>query len=149
MDWAIDGFPEATEAAPPERELVPEGDHEFTIREISEDDKRLTVVLVHDDKRYGWVYAGFPRGHDWAKRIVHGLVEALGFTPEGWAAAKADQIKDRRVGAYVYHRPGNTGKTFVNVRTFSKPAQAPAKRAPARTPAAKVTASLGSDDIPF
>ena len=156
MDWGFEDFPTEEPATPAavEWKLVPEGTHAFQITRVSETDTNLSVVLAHEDKGLSWVWCSLPKDKDWAARMVGTLARALGMSPAEWKATAAGDIVGRRVEAEIYHRIGNTGKTFANVRKFLPPAEAaPAKRAPARSQAAKAHAEIteqgGTDVIPF
>jgi hypothetical protein len=153
MDFILDEFFEPV-AARLGREEVPEGEHDFRIVGMVEDERRLRVDLAHDDRRYGLVFADLPKGKDWAGRIVGQLAAALGLDAAGWKAATAATLKDRRVRARVYHKPRNGGGTFVNVGAFSvaQAAAEPPKPVAKRTPTKKAdaaAASIPDDDIPF
>lgn len=167
-NWGLDDFddtPPVNESAAPTRELVPEGEHAFQIREVIDGD-RVEIRLVHEDRRYGWVFANLPANADWAKRILSTLRKACGMSREEWASTPITDLVGRRVVARVYHKAGN-GKTFVNVGEF-KPAEPTVERAvaapaveravappapratPARTATKKADAAgHDPDDIPF
>jgi hypothetical protein len=158
MDWDLNEFFEPVAATREERDMVPEGEHDLWIMKVVEDAKRLRVDLAHDDRRYGLVFADFPKGVGWASRIVGELVTALGLTPAEWKAIRPDTLKDRLVRARVYHKVGNSGRTFVNVGGFSAAEAAPppaakpaAKPVAKRTPTQKADAAsnVPDDDIPF
>jgi len=134
---------------------VPEGIHEFGIQQVLEDAQRLEVRLVHDDRRYGWVFCKLPKDKGWAKKLVGQLAGALAIGADEWASSEAGDLVGRRVRAEIVHRQGD--RLWVNVVKFlpieqlADEAAVVAKR-PARTPAAKVKAAspaIGSDDIPF
>lgn len=175
MDWGLDDdFPpvavEQNDAAPPARELVPEGDHVLRIREVIDHGDVIELRLVHDDKRFGWVFAKTPKNQQWGKRILSSLRVAVGMTREEWAAGQITDLVGRRVGARVYHKAG-TGRTFVNVgefkpadpavetatarppveRAVALPAAAAARPLAKRTPTQKAdaAAAMPDDDIPF
>jgi len=155
MDWPIDDFDgDPVDQTPAERELVPEGTHLFTIKKLSLDSVGLTIAIGHENTGFEWVWRTFPRHEPWARKIVSGLLPALGLTVEAWNAAAPDEICGRQVMAKVYHRQGRD-KTFVNIASFSRPE--PAEK-PAPKPAAKwaqtakaaaaVAESGGEDHIP-
>ena len=171
MDWGLDDdFPPVTvrdDSRPPERELVPEGDHAFQIREVIDHGDKVEFRLVHDEKRFGWVFSRLPKAADWGRRILSSLRKAVGMTREEWAAGEITDLVGRRVRARIYHKAGN-GKTFVNVAEFlpaeqvvetatAKPtvelAVAPptARSVSRRTAAQKAdaAAAMPDDDIPF
>jgi hypothetical protein len=121
-NWGLDDIdtPPVNESAAPTRELVPEGEHAFQIREVIDGD-RVEIRLVHEDRRYGWVFANLPANADWAKRILSTLRKGCGMSREEWARTPITDLVGRRVVARVYHKAVN-GKTFVNVAEF-KPAE--------------------------
>lgn len=171
--WGLDDdFPPvetANDSRPPERELVPEGEHAFQIREVIDHGEKIEIRLVHDDKRFGWVFAKLPVEADWGRRILSSLRKAVDMTREEWAVAEITDLAGRRVRARVYHKAGN-GRTFVNVAEFKSAepvvetatatpkverAVAPPTSRPAPTPRRTATqkadaaATMPDDDIPF
>lgn len=158
MDWPVDDFDgDPVSETPAERQLVPEGVHLFTIKKLEEDAVGLKVVLAHEDTKREWVWGNFPRHEPWARKIVSGLLPALGLTVDAWRATSPDDLWGHQVMAKVYHRQGRD-KTFVNIAEFSRPAAAPAEK-PTAKPAAKrsqtakaaaaVAEAGGEDHIPF
>lgn len=159
MDWPIDDdWKDENPAAQTreERELVPEGEHEFRIRQVIPSGERLEIRLEHEDRRYGWVFCKLPKGQQWAGRIVASLARACGMSAEEWKAADPGDLAGRLVRAEIYHKAGKTGGTFVNVSRFAPQGPAtveravapPAQRAPVRRTAAQKI-ETPSDDIPF
>jgi hypothetical protein len=151
FDFGFDEFTETTTQTPREREPLPEGVHELLIKDVRIGDV-LELRLAHEDARYGWVFQRLDPTQGWAREIGRTLLPALGMTPAEWAAADPSQISGRLVRAEIYHRAGNTGKTWVNVRRFlpvEKPA--PVQKSPPRTAGEKAmkTAMEPNDDIPF
>lgn len=173
MDWGLDDdFPPVAvrdDSRPPERELVPEGDHALQIREVIDHGEKVELRLVHDEKRFGWVFARTPKAADWGRRILSSLRKAVGMTREEWAAGEITDLVGRRVRARIYHKAGN-GTTWVNVAEFM-PAEPVVETATAKptveravapptlrtTPPARRTATQKADaasgapddDIPF
>ena len=158
MDWGRDDIADeqpATETV--ERELVPEGTHDFRIKEVLEDDARVELRLVHDDRRFGWVFCKLPKEADWAQRIASSLRKSLGISPDDWATMQAGDLAGRRVAAEIYHKLGKTGATWVNVRKFvaveraerAEPKPAAARSQPAKAAAAFKASATSPDDIPF
>lgn len=168
--WGLDDFPPvetANDSRPPEREMVPEGEHAFQIREVIDHGEKIEIRLVHDDKRFKWVFAKPQVKADWGRRLLSSLRQACGMTREEWAAAEITDLAGRRVRARIYHRPAN-GTTWANVAEF-KPAEpvvetatatpkveravAPLtpRPAPRRTATQKAdaAAAMPDDDIPF
>ena len=146
-------FDEQAPATASERELVPEGEHQFEIVRASESGAVLELALAHADKRYGWVWANTPRDKGWGKKIVSSLVHALGMTPAEFNGAKADALVGRIIAAEVYHKLGTTGRTFVNVARFANPDET-APQAPAAAPTKSKAKSPkagweDADAIPF
>lgn len=143
-------------AASGDRQNVPEGEHEFKIKQVIEDAERLEIRLEHDDRKYGWVFfrVSKRRPLDFQKKLIAQLAASLAMTPEAWAATETGDLAGRRIKATIRHR--DTGdKVFANVWGFAPVEQLeerPAAKAPAkRTPSQKATASLAepNDDIPF
>lgn len=164
-DWGIDDdFPPqpATDATPPARELVPEGDHLLQIKAVirHDEEKKVEIRLEHPDRRYGWVFARVPMEASWGKRVLSSLRKALGCTSEEWAALDITDLVGRRVRARIYHKAGGT-RTYVNVGEFlsagvetataspvvERAVAPPARRTP--TQKADAVASMPEDDIPF
>lgn len=171
MDWGLDDNLIGVvrdDSRPPERELVPEGDHAFQIKEVIDHGDKVELRLAHDDKRFGWVFAKTPKAVDWGRRILSSLRQVVGMTREEWAAGEITDLVGRRVRARIYHKAGN-GRTFVNVAEFlldpaalvetatAKPqveraVAPPSSRSPVkRTATQQVDASsrMPGDDIPF
>lgn len=163
--WGIeDDAADTGDGRPPERELVPEGDHDLQIRQVIEDEGRVEIRLAHDDRRYGWVFAKLPRDAGWAKRILSTLRTSLDMSREEWQSTPATDLVGRRVRARLYHR-ATSGRTFVNVGDFLPGAVETATAAPAveravappaaraavkRTPTKQADAvGHDPDDIPF
>ena len=147
-DWGMDDeFEQIDNSKPADREIVPEGDHDFLIKEVIDHGEKVEVRLVHDDRRYGWVFARTPKAKDWGKRILSTLRQALGMTREEWAAAPITDLVGRRVRARIYHKAGD-GVTWVNVAEFAAVERdaAPAIKAKPRRAA---VARPADDDIPF
>jgi hypothetical protein len=154
VDFRFDeGFDEPAAPARGERLDVPEGVHDFLIKQVIDEGERIQVRLEHGDRRYGWVFCRLLKQADWAKRLVRELAKALGMTQEEWLLADVGDIAGRRVRAEIVHVQKD--KLFVNVNHFlpiEEIAQEAAAKAKARAPAAKATAALSEqvhDDIPF
>lgn len=150
MDWDFGGvdMEQPAQGTRLDRELVPEGTHTFSINSVSDTPTHFEVVLAHSEPRYGWVWVKLPKGQEWAQRIGASLAAALGLSPAEWKATEIGSLVGRWVNCEVYHKAGNSGRTFVNARKFhAPPAEIPAARAkPAPRPAAK---AIPDDSIPF
>ena len=158
MDGWFEDFEEYAEpqqAARQEREPLPEGEYEFLIKDVTIGEE-FKLALVHEDKRYSWVWCRLFKDSDWAKALAATLIRSLGMTPAQWRTADPSDIADRLVRAEIYHKVASNGRTYVNVRRFM-PAEQPApkpepvKKAPPRTAGEKHVAKAmdGNDDIPF
>jgi hypothetical protein len=160
VDFGLDDdFPtETNDSRPPERELVPEGDHDFQIRAviIHAEEEKVEVRLEHPERRYGWVFARIPRNVNWGKRILSGLRTSLGYTREQFAGLELTDLAGRRVRARVYHKVSGA-RTFVNVGEFlpgeaAEPVAAASSKPTTRrtsTQKADAAAAMPDDDIPF
>lgn len=149
MDWGLDeDTPEGVrdDSRAPERELVPEGDHAFQIREVIDHGEKVELRLVHDDKRFKWVFANTPKAVDWGRRILSSLRKAVGMTREEWAAGEITDLVGRRVSARIYHKAGN-GRTFVNVAEFL-PAEPVVETATAKPQVERAVAPPSSRSAP-
>lgn len=157
MDWNIELDEEEPVSARPEREKVPEGDHDLKIVEVIQHSPGLEVRLAHDDKRYGWVFVKMTPGRTQDEIRLRQMCRSLAITTSAWKAMEPTDLVDRRIRAEIVHRVDSAGRMWVNVWNFMPIAElveeaAVVAKRPARTPAAKVRASapaIGSDDIPF
>jgi hypothetical protein len=146
-------------AASGDRLNVPEGEHEFKIKQVIETPEKLEIRLEHDERGYGWVFFSVDKRRPKAfqKKLVAQLAASLALSPEAWSSADAGDLAGRRVKATVQHRTADSGRVFVNVWGFApvaeleEPAAKPAGKPPAkRTPSQKVAASMDDPDaIPF
>ena len=158
MDGWFEDFEEYAEpqqTGRQEREPLPEGEYDFLIKDVTIGEE-FKLALVHEDRRYLWVWCRLFKDAEWAKVLAATLIRSLGMTPAQWRAADPSDIAYRTVRAEIYHKVSpQTGKTWVNVRRFLPP-EATAEVAPQakpRSPAKKADASFkangGGDDIPF
>lgn len=149
-----EGFDEPqTEARSFERMDVPEGVHEMEIRDVIQHPDKLELRLVHDDKRFGWVFCGLRPGEGWAKKLAKHLAQALDISATTWIELAKAELKGRRVRVEVYHKQV-ADRLFVNVNSFLPPLTVQDEPAPKRrmTVAEKVAAvatEAPKDDIPF
>jgi hypothetical protein len=159
MDWPADEDLEDTAPATQSERLdVPAGTHEFQIKQVINDTDQLEVRLVHDDRRYGWVFLRLQRGAKWANVLATQMRKALGISSDEWKSLEYDDLVGRRLLADIRHKPKPSGGNYVNVWSFSalpdepQPERTPTPQPVARTPAAKVKAAapgITNDDIPF
>jgi|694.fasta_scaffold65822_3 hypothetical protein len=162
MEWSFEDFEDIDTVAKPaarDRELVPEGEHRFTIRRASSNESKFQVVLAAGDDSWGWVFCSFPTDRGWGQKLIVSLAKALGYAAAPWKSAAPEDIVGRTVRARVYHRVGNTGRTFVNVGEFlPDPEQLLTQAGPAHTKARTADQKFkaehrgevaAADDIPF
>jgi len=162
MEWSFEDFEDIDTVAKPaarDRELVPEGEHRFTIRRASSNERKFEVVLASDDEACGWVFCNFPTDREWGQKLIVSLAKALGYAAAPWKSAAPEDIVGRTVRARVYHRVGNSGRTFVNAGEFFVDMSPPVNEAGpahtrARTADQKYKAEhrgevAAADDIPF
>jgi hypothetical protein len=154
MDFEIDDdedFGPKVPAGSTERQNVPAGTHDFTIKKLAYDAPagKLDIWLAgHAD--YGWVFASLYAKSKFAKPIAKTLLAALGMTKEQWRDAVPADFLGQPIRARVYHKEKD-GKTYVNVAEFFPPAD-DAGHPPADMPTfakADPVAVPASDDIPF
>ncbi len=136
-----------------ERMDGPEGVHEFQIREVIQHPDKLELRLVHDDRRFGWVFCHLKHGAGWAKKLGKQLATAFDISRDEWKAMDPTELASRRVRAEIVHRQVEH-RMFVNVHSFLPPLavqdEPPARRR--QTVAEKVKAvstEVAKDDIPF
>ena len=160
-----DGFEAAATAggAPAgERELLPDGTHNVTIRDASEGPHKFPEnnpgeylhLTLAPNGSYGFVWVSLGASAK-DKALAGVLATALGFTPDAWADADPSELIGQELRVTTKQVVLKSGKTRVFVNDYL-PAVAPEpeKKPAARTPAAKVAAARGDeaggdDDIPF
>jgi len=161
MEWDF-GEPEPDFTPPPpaefgERELVPDGQHEFEIRSAVEGRHKwregdyLMLQLSAVGKRYSLVFCDIEKGRN-GKALAGTLAQALSVDATGKVRLAPEDIEGRRVWAETYQKVGKNGKTYVNVRRFvpaAPPAAPPDKPKPARPAKAATKIEYPNDDIPF
>ena len=160
-----DGFDAATAGGAPagEREMLPDGTHNVTIKEASEGPHKFAEnnpgdflhLTLAPNGSFGFVWVSL--GSSSKDKAQAGLLAtALGFTPDAWADADPSELVGRELRVVTKQVVLKSGKTrvFVNDYLPAVVAAAPEKKPAARTPAAKVAAARGdeagsTDDIPF
>lgn len=148
-----EGFEEQPGKAAGERLNVPEGVHEFQIKQVIQHPDKLEIRLEHGDRRYGWVFCRLPDADEWAKAKTRKLAAALGMTTAQWADGEPTDIVGRRVRAEIVHRQVSD-RLYVNVHAFMPPLSVEDEPAPKRRPTvaekvAAVSTEAPKDDIPF
>jgi hypothetical protein len=160
-----DGFDAATAGGAPagEREMLPDGTHNVTIKDASEGVHKFPEnnpgeylhLTLAPNGSFGFVWVSL--GSSSKDKAQAGLLAtALGYTPDGWADADPSELVGRELRVVTKQVVLKSGKTrvFVNDYLPAVVAAAPEKKPAARTPAAKVAAARGdeagsTDDIPF
>lgn len=150
--WA-DGFDEPSADTTGERMDVPEGVHEFQIKQVIQHPDKIEYRLVHPDRRYGWVFCRLIDSQRWAKARTDELVAALGMTLDEWQKGEPTDIVGRRIRAEIVHRQ-SADRLYVNVHAFLPPlaVEDEPKQARRKTVSQKATEALSEqakDDIPF
>jgi hypothetical protein len=149
-DWSMETMPE--DPTRKERELVPEGDHDFEIRAASEGPHKfkegefLMLRLSPVNGSYSFVFVDIPFGSAGAS-LARSLAEALGEEAGGKVSLDPTALEGREVRAEIYHRTSANGRTYANVSRFVKPKAA--KKAAAPKAVDKAAAASAPDDIPF
>lgn len=139
-----------------EREMLPDGIHNVTVREVKTDGPHDTVVLAPHGA-YRLVYVDIKSDKKGQAKAA-ALASALGMSAAEWADCQPDELKGLELRVETRQWVGNDAKTRVNVDKFMPAERAsanPSKTAPRpQTQAAKVAAARGdeageADDIPF
>lgn len=144
-----------------EREIVPAGVHLMEIREASEGPNQykacdenpngdcLKLRLVPNAGNYQFVFDDIPQHLGWrAKQLAAACGQDVA---SGVLSLNPDDLVGRMIEVEISHYTAKvTGKTRAVVKKYlpAKPSAASKPKA-ARTQAAKVTAALSDDSIPF
>lgn len=145
-----------------EREIVPVGVHLMEIREASEGPNQykacdenpngdcLKLRLATNGGNHQFVFDDIPQHLGWrAKQLAAACGQDVA---SGVLSLSPGDLTGRVIEVEISHYTAKaSGKTRAVVKKYlpAKPAAASKPKAPARTQAAKVTAAMGSDDIPF
>lgn len=161
MDFKITDDVQQT-AQTAEREIVPAGVHLMEIREASEGPNQYKVCdenpngdclklrLVTNSGNHQFVFDDIPQHVGWrAKQLAAACGQDVA---SGVLSLNPDDLVGRVIEVEISHYTAKaSGKTRAVVKKYL-PAKQPAASKPkaaARTQAAKVTAALATDDIPF
>jgi len=162
--WEIDDAAEPQAAAGGERELVPDGEHAFTIKHQEVNGDKFALRLADQGGRFGFVFVdlwatkkdGTPSKR--TKILLRQLADALGLNQEQWKAAVRDgELVGREVRAETRQWQGDNGRTKVQVDRFAAATQ-PQPKATANPPrferavapqASSARPRPADDDIPF
>lgn len=160
MDFIIED--EQSQTITYEREIVPAGVHDMVIKhaeegpneyktsDINPDGTCLKLRLATANGNHKFVFDDIPKHLGWRAKQ---LAEAVGLKPVG---GKLSLVPDALVGVQVTvevsHYTSKAGKVSAVVKRYvdAQPQAAkPADKAKPKTVAAKITASLPGDDVPF
>lgn len=158
MDFIIDD--EQSQAVMQERELVPAGVHEMTIKHAEEgpnEYKRsdenpngmcLKLRLATSSGNHKFVFDDIPAHLGWRAKQ---LADAAGVQPvNGKISLSPDDLLGLAVTVEVSHYTSKAGKVSAVVKRYVAAATPkPVAKAKPRTAAAKITATLPADDVPF
>jgi hypothetical protein len=149
-----DGF--VPDAASGEREMLPDGVHNVTIREVKTDGAHDTVVLAPNGA-YRLLYVDI-KSDKKGKAKAASLASALGLSAAEWADCGPAELKGLELRVETRQWVGDDTKTRVSVDKFlpveraaaptPKPDRGP-QTAAARVASAKGEEAGGGDDIPF
>lgn len=142
-----------------ERDIVPAGVHEMVIKYAEEgpnqyktsdenpDGMCLKLRLATATGNYKFVFDDIPRHLAWRAKQ---LAEAAGVKPVGGRISlEPDALVGLPVTVEVSHYTSKAGKVSAVVKRYVAATPAAPAKVVKRTPAAKVTAALAADDIPF
>ena len=158
MDFTIADTTDAP--ATIERDIMPAGVHQMVIKhceegpnpykQADENPEGLCIKLRLSDPegRFKFVFDDIPQHLGWRARQ---LADAVGIHAiDGRLSLTPDELIDQGVSVEISHYTSKAGKTSAVVKKYLPLSAAPkATTSKPRSQAAKVTASLGSDDIPF
>jgi len=165
MNWDISEEFDAPPQPTTERQMMPAGRHTMEIKHAEEgpneykrsdenpDGMCLKLRLSDLDGRYKFVFDDLPQAKSLAWRAKQ-LASALGITATGETLSlEPSTLVGRTVSVEISHYTSkSSGKVSAVVKKYldASPTTDKPKAAPApRTQAAKITASLAPDDIPF
>lgn len=149
-----DGF--VPDAGRGEREMLPDGIHNVTVREVKTDGPHDTFVLAPNGA-FRLLYVDIKSDKKGQAKAA-ALAAAFGMSAAEWADCEPAELKGLELRVETRQWVGDDAKTRVNVDKFlpaERSSAQPAKTAPRpQTQAAKVAASKGeeageADDIPF
>jgi hypothetical protein len=158
MDFTIS---DSTDAPVIERDILPAGTHELVVKHCEEgpnpykqsdenpDGICLKLRLSDPEGRFKFVFDDIPRHLGWRAQQ---LAAAVSIKPVGdRLSLTPDELIDQAVTVEISHYTSKAGKTSAVVKKYLPRSDAakPARKPVARTQAAKVTAALEDDDIPF
>lgn len=137
-----------------EREMLPDGVHDVTIREVMTDRAHDTLVLAPNGA-YRLLYVDIKSDKKGQAKAA-ALADALGISAAEWADWGPDELKGLELRVETRQWVGDDTKTRVNVDKFMPIARAALqeKKSALRLPAQKIAAARGeeagkADDIPF
>ena len=163
MQWDMsDDFGTQTNAPAGEREIMPAGVHRMVIKHAEEgpnEYKRsdenpeglcLKLRLSDAEGRFKFVFDDLPQQKSLAWRARQ-LAAAVGINPIGETLTlDPGELDGQVVDVEISHYTSRAGKVSAVVKRYIERRDAPAKpAAKARTTAARVTASLDDDVVPF
>lgn len=163
MQWDIgETFEPQAAAATTEREIMPVGRHTMVIKHAEEgpnDYKRsdenpdgmcLKLRLSDREGRFKFVFDDLPQAKSLAWRASQ-LAAAIGVIPVGETLSlKPDELVGQTVEVEINHYTSKAGKVSAVVKRYVERRDATQKPvAKPRSMAAKVTASLDDDVVPF
>jgi len=137
-----------------EREMLPDGVHNVTIREVKTDGPHDTVVLAPNGA-YRLLYVDL-KSDKKGRAKAAALASALGMSAAEWADCGPAELTGLELRVETRQWVGDDTKTRVSVDKFMPVERVgePEKKPAARTPAQKIAKDKGeeageADDIPF
>jgi len=164
MNWDIgDEFDALPAASTIEREIMPAGRHTMIVKHCEEgpnDYKRsddnpeglcLKLRLSDPDGRFKFVFDDLPQSRPLAWRAKQ-LAAAIGVFPRGdTLSLSPDDLIGQAIDVEISHYTSKAGKVSAVVKRYIERTSdaRPKAAAKPRTQAAKVTANLDDDVVPF
>jgi hypothetical protein len=157
MDFIIED--EQSQQMSAEREIVPAGVHEMTIKHAEEGPNEYKVTdanpqglclklrLATSSGNHKFVFDDIPKHLGWrAKQLADSIgVAAAG----GKVSLDPASLVGATLTAEVSHYTSKSGKVSAVVKRYVAGEAKPQPKARPKTVAAKITASLPGDDVPF
>jgi hypothetical protein len=157
MDFIIED--EQSQQSTMDREIVPAGVHEMTVKHAEEGPNEYKVTdanphglclklrLATSSGNHKFVFDDIPKHLGWRAKQ---LADAIGVCAAGGKVSlDPASLVGATLTAEVSHYTSKSGKVSAVVKRYVATEAKPQPKAKPRTVAAKITATLPDDDVPF